>query len=94
MPRVQVTGFMICRSLEESDRVAAALPDHIRLSLAEPGCLAFEVLRSTADPCRFAVRQYYRSPEDYDAHLARSRESGWWKLTGHVPRDFRITETD
>ena len=93
MPRVHVTGFMICRTLEESDRVAAALPAHIALTRAEPGCLIFEVLRSSADPCRFAVRQCYRSPEAYDAHHARTLASDWWKVTSHVPRDFRITES-
>ncbi|MGB5560039.1 MAG: antibiotic biosynthesis monooxygenase [Paracoccaceae bacterium] len=94
MPRVHLAGFLICRSLEESDRVAAALPDHIRLTHAEPGCLKFEVLRSAADPCRFAVRETFRSPEDFDTHQARTRASAWWKATQHIPREFKITETD
>ena len=59
MSHVILTGFMICRSLEEADRVAALLPDHIRLSRAEPGCKLFEVIRSMADPVRFAVREIY-----------------------------------
>ena len=94
MPRVHVTGFLICRTLEESDRVAAALPRHIALTRAEPGCRLFEVLRSSADPCRFAVRETFASPEDFDAHQARTRASDWWKITSHVPRDFKITEID
>ena len=94
MPRVHVTGFLICRSLEESDRVAEALPAHIALTRAEPGCLIFEVLRSSADPCRFAVREAFRSPEDFDAHQARTRASDWWTATQHIPRDFEITEID
>lgn len=92
MPKVHVTGFLLCRSLEESDRAAAALPEHIRLSRAEPGCELFEVVRSAADPCRFALRETFRTPEDFDAHQARTRASDWWKQTQHIPRDFKITE--
>lgn len=42
---VVLTGFLVCRSLEEADRVAGLLPEHVRLTRAEPGCLAFEVVR-------------------------------------------------
>ncbi len=94
MPRVHVTGFLICRTLEESDRVAALLPEHIRLTRAEVGCISFEVLRSAADPCRFAVRETFRSPEDFDAHQVRTRASDWWTATQHIPREFKITELD
>jgi len=94
MPRVRLTGFLICRSLEESDIVAAALPEHIRLTRAEVGCLSFDVLRSSADPCRFAVRETFRSPEDFDAHQVRTRASAWWIETQHIPRDFKIIESD
>ena len=92
MPRVHVTGLLICRSLEESDRAAAALPEHIRLSRAEPGCLKFEVLRSAADPCRFALQEIFRSPEDFDAHQNRTRASDWWTATQHIPREFEIVQ--
>ncbi len=92
MPRVHVTGFLTCRSLEESDRVAALLPEHIRLSRAEPGCLTFEVLRSAADPRCFAVKESFRSPQDFDAHQLRVRDSDWWRATQHIPRNYRIGE--
>lgn len=94
MPRVHVTGFLICRSLEESDRAAAALPEHTRLSRDEPGCLKFEVIRSAVDPCRFALQETFRSPEDFDVHQARTRASDWWTATQHIPREFKIFEAD
>jgi quinol monooxygenase YgiN len=92
MPHVVLTGFLICRSLEEADRVARLLPDHMRLTRAEPGCLAFEVIRSMADPVRFAVREIFACRSDFDAHIARVRGSDWGRATRGVLRDYVLTE--
>jgi quinol monooxygenase YgiN len=92
MPRVILTGFLICRSLDEADRVAALLPEHIRLTRAEPGCLVFEVIRSMADPCRFAVREVFAARADFDAHRARAQGSPWGRSTKGIPRDYVLTE--
>lgn len=59
MSRITLTGFLIARTLDDADRVAAHLPDHFRLTRAEPGCLHFAVIRSQADPCRFAVTEAF-----------------------------------
>lgn len=89
---VVLTGFLICRSLEEADRVAALLPEHIRLTRAEPGCLAFEVVRSMADPVRFAVREIYSGSADFEAHQARVAASPWGRSTKGIPRDYMLTD--
>lgn len=94
MTQIVLTGFLICRTLDEADRVATMLPDHIRLTRAEPGCLAFEVIRSMADPVRFAVREIYKSRADFDAHLARVRSSDWGRATRGVARDYVLTGAD
>ncbi len=94
MGHVILTGFLVCRTLEEADRVSVMLPDHIRLTRAEPGCIAFEVLRSMADPVRFAVREIYRCRADFDAHIARVRSSDWGRATRGVKRDYVLTESD
>ena len=75
MPRITLAGFLICRCLEEGDRVAALLPEHIRLTRSEPGCLRFEVVRSMADPVRFAVYETFTDRQAFDAHQARTRAS-------------------
>ncbi|MBS0564519.1 MAG: antibiotic biosynthesis monooxygenase [Proteobacteria bacterium] len=93
MTQVILTGFLICRSLDESDRVAALLPDHIRATRAEPGCLVFEVLRSMADPVRFAVREVFACRADFDAHLQRIRQSPWARATRGIPRDYMLTDS-
>ena len=92
MPRIALNGFLICRSLEEADRVSELLPDHIRLTRAEPGCLRFEVFRSHADPIRFAVSEVFRDREAFEAHQARAAGTIWARATRGIPRDYTITE--
>ncbi len=94
MSHVILTGFLICRSLEEADRVAALLPDHIRLTRAEAGCKVFEVIRSMADPVRFAVREIYASRADFEAHQERAQTSIWGLSTKGIPRDYILTGAD
>jgi quinol monooxygenase YgiN len=89
---VILTGFMVCRTLDEADRVAGMLPDHIRLTRAEPGCLAFEVIRSMADPVRFAVREIFASQADFADHRSRVAQSAWGRSTRGIPRDYMLTD--
>lgn len=92
MGRVTLTGFLICRSLDEADRVAALLPEHIRLTRAEPGCLVFEVVRSMSDPTRFAVREVFADRAAFDAHQARITDSDWGRATRGIGRDYVLTQ--
>ena len=92
MPKIFLTGFLICRTMEEADRAASLLPEHIRLTRAEPGCEKFEVVRSMSDPLRFAVSEIFASRADFDAHSARARASAWGRATPNIPRDFTIPE--
>lgn len=87
-----LTGFLICRSLEEADRVSYLLPEHIRLTRAELGCVRFEVWRSRADPVRYAVHEVFTSREAFEAHQARAGASEWGRATKGIPRDFHISE--
>ena len=92
MARLTLTGFLICRSLEEADRVAQLLPEHVRLTRAEPGCLKFEVFRSQSDPVRFAVSEVFRDRDAFDAHQARAAATIWARGTAGIPRDYTISE--
>lgn len=94
MSHVILTGFLICRTLEEADRVASLLPEHIRLTRAEPGCKTFEVIRSMADPVRFAVREIFTSRADFEAHQTRALTTLWGRSTKGIPRDYVLTEAD
>lgn len=92
MSRLYLSGFLICRTLEEADRVSELLPEHIRLTRAEPGCLRFEVLRSHADPVRFAVSEAFADRAAFEAHQARASATIWAKVTKGIPREYEITE--
>lgn len=89
--QVVLTGFLRCRTLEEADRVSLLLPEHVRLTRAEAGCLSFEVFRSMADPVCFAVREVFRDRAAFEAHQRRAAGSVWGRATRGIPRDYRIS---
>jgi quinol monooxygenase YgiN len=72
--------------------VAAALPDHIRLTRAEPGCLSFEVTPDGSVDGRFVVCERFASRADFDAHQDRTRRSDWGRITAGLVRDYVIRE--
>lgn len=90
--RVHLTGWLLCATMADADLVARMLADHIRLSRAEPGCLVFEVVRSMSEPTRFAVREVFATRTAFEAHGTRARASDWWTATGHIERDYRVSE--
>lgn len=91
MSNVILTGFLRCRTMEEADRVSMLLPEHLRLTRAEPGCLNFDVVRSMSDPACFAVREVFRDRAAFDAHQKRAQASLWGRATRGIPRDYRVT---
>lgn len=72
--------------------MAALLPEHIRLTRAEPGCLRFEVLRSHSDPVRFAVSEAFVDRDAFEAHQVRAAATIWAKGTKGIPREYKINE--
>ncbi len=72
--------------------VAAALPDHIRATRAEPGCLSFEVSPDPHIPGRWQVRETFRDRASFAAHQARTRASRRGELTAGLPRHYTIRE--
>lgn len=64
------------------------LPEHVRLSRAEPGCLGFAVVQ-TADPMTWQVNERFVDQPAFDAHQTRTRASPWFGATRHIQRRFR-----
>ena len=79
---------------ESIDAVLAALPEHIRLTRAEPGCLRFEVTQSADNPTRFLVSEIFADEDAFDAHQQRARASTWAKITAGMPRHYNIRCSD
>ncbi|MCG7492123.1 putative quinol monooxygenase [Thalassobius sp. Cn5-15] len=86
---IHLTGAMICPP-ERLEAVRAALPDHIRLTRAEPGCLRFEVTEGSGG--RFEVDELFSDRAAFDAHQARGAASVWAKVTAGLPREYEISE--
>ena len=87
--RVFLDGYMEVPPERVAD-VTRALPDHIALTRAEPGCLAFDVSVSPSDPGRFLVSEIFADRAAFDAHQARAKASAWAEVTAGLPRHYTI----
>lgn len=84
---LRLTGHLICKDESELALVQQYLPDHIRLSRAEPGCLAFDVTQ-TENPLIWQVDEEFTDQHAFDAHQTRTRSSLWYQKTGHITRRY------
>lgn len=89
---ISVTGSLTCATREEADIVRANLPEHIRLSRAEPGCLKFDV-DPTDDPLVWRLDEAFADRQAFEAHQTRTRSSVWFQVTSGLKRDFQIRGT-
>lgn len=87
---VHLTGQLICASDDEAEIARTYLPEHIRLTRAEPGCLSFEVTQ-TADPMIWQVKERFTDRTAFDAHQARTKVSEWGRRSVGIRREFRVS---
>lgn len=87
---VRLSGHIFCTNVQDLAALRAHLPEHLRLSRAEPGCLSFEV-RQTADPLVWSVEESFADEAAFDAHQARTRASLWFAATAHLRRVYSVT---
>jgi quinol monooxygenase YgiN len=89
---ITVTGTLTCSTADEAAIVRTYLPEHIRLSRAEPGCLKFNV-DPTDDPLVWWLDEAFADRQAFDAHQTRTRSSVWFQASSSLKRDFRVEET-
>jgi quinol monooxygenase YgiN len=89
---ISVTGTLACATPDEAAIVRAYLPEHIRLSRAEPGCLKFNVV-PTEDPLVWRLDEAFVDRQAFEAHQTRTRDSVWFQVSSNLGRDFQIEET-
>ena len=87
---VRLSGRLICASPDEAETVRRHLPEHLRLTLAEPGCRAFSA-RETGDPMVWQVDEHFADRPAFEAHQARTRASAWGRATAAIRRDYAVT---
>lgn len=88
---ITLTGRLLCQETD-LELVERFLPDHIRLSRAEPGCLSFDVSPLSDNPLIYEVSETFKTRADFDAHQKRTKASPWGKETAHIPREYQISE--
>jgi quinol monooxygenase YgiN len=89
---IHVTGTLTCSTATEADVVRRFLPEHIRLSRAEPGCLTFNV-DPTEDPLVWRLDESFADKAAFNAHGDRTRSSAWFAATAGLARNFQVQET-
>lgn len=87
---VKLSGLLICLNASEARIVSDHLAEHIRLTLAEPGCLFFKV-EATDDPLVWRVDEAFTDQQAFEAHQTRTRGSDWFKATAQIRREFQIS---
>lgn len=90
---IKLSGYIDIPA-DRLDAVAAALPEHIALTRAEPGCLSFEVTPDPAHPGRFAVAELFLDLVSFEAHQARAGASPWAEVTAGIARHYQIEEVE
>lgn len=87
---IRLSGLLICTDEQQVEMIHRHLPEHSRLSLAEPGCLSFAVSQ-TDDPMVWQVEEAFTDQAAFDAHQARTKASAWFTATADIRRDYRVT---
>jgi quinol monooxygenase YgiN len=91
MPRIQLTGILICANEEQAAIVATHLPRHIELTRAEAGCIRFDVT-STPDALVWDVAELFATADAFRAHQERVAASEWGTATAGIERKYSIAE--
>ena len=88
---VKLSGQLICKSLEEAEKVRHLLPEHKRLTREESGCISFDVT-ATAEPLVWKVEELFVDQKTFAAHQARTKNSLWGTETRSIQREYTISE--
>ncbi len=86
---VRLSGRLVCTDEEQCDLVRQYLPEHVRLTRQEQGCLSFEVVQSD-HPLIWSVDELFVDQAAFDAHQARTKASEWARRTAGIRRDYEI----
>ncbi len=78
--------------LARTGAVSSALPRHVDLTLAEPGCLHFEVTKDSSIEGRFNVQEIFTDRRAFDAHQKRTASSPWAEITSGLTRYYDVED--
>lgn len=90
-PLIALSGRLTCADAGQLMTVLALLPDHLRQSREEPGCLRFDLWQDD-DPRIWHLSELFLDAEAFAAHGERSRDSAWGRESASFARDFHRRE--
>ncbi len=90
---VILTGYVIIPE-EDLSAFQEAIVEHVRLTLAEPGCLNFTITPDAKDRCKFSIYEEFIDQAAFDHHQTRTARSDWAKITTNMQRFYSLMETD
>ncbi|CNJ88307.1 putative quinol monooxygenase [Yersinia mollaretii] len=88
---IKLSGRLICKNVDEAALVQRFLPEHVSLTHAESGCIAFQVA-VTPDPLVWTVEELFTDKSTFAAHQARTKNSTWGNETRSILREYEIVE--
>ncbi|MEF9874204.1 MULTISPECIES: antibiotic biosynthesis monooxygenase [unclassified Glutamicibacter] len=86
---VIMEGRLLCADAAEAELVEKLLPEHIRLTKAENGCISFSVTQ-TGDPWVWLVHEEFEDSAAFQAHQQRAAKSEWGQATSGLQRIYKI----
>lgn len=90
---VGLSGQLLCKTAEEAQVVIRHLPEHVRLTRAEAGCLRFDVV-PTSNALTWQVDETFGDLAAFRAHKQRVASSPWGLATASIERRYSIEGFD
>lgn len=90
-PMIALTGRLICHDTAQMMTALSLLPEHVRLSRAEPGCLRFDIWQDE-DPMIWHLSELFADADAFAAHQQRAGSSDWGLQSHEIERDFAKRE--
>lgn len=91
MSKVVLCGYVIVPA-EDIELLTIAMEEHIRLTLAEPGCLEFTLTADKETPCKYSLYEEFVDKAAFDHHQQRTRASKWHTASRNIERHFSVIE--
>jgi quinol monooxygenase YgiN len=89
MSEIYLRGLLMCATEEQAEVVSLYLPDHIKLTRAEAGCISFAVAK-TRDPLVWSVEERFEDQRVFELHQRRVAGSEWGRATAGIERRYSI----
>lgn len=92
MSKIVLHGYILVAAADLA-AVTRALPEHIKLSRSESGCVVFDVARDQNRKHRFNVYEEFVDRAAFELHQQRVKNSVWGKISANVERHYCINDT-